>query len=484
MKITPLSHLEPRAYEPSGLLHGKDGDRMPSGTLVIGGGAAGTLAAIHLLQIGEGPVVLIERTAPLGRGTAYRTEDPAHLLNVPAGRLSVSSREPDAFAEWLTERHPNAGAATFARRGLYGEYLAESLLAAGLASGSLSVVSDEAVSLSLQEPGVTVGLAAGGRVSGARAVLALGPPGPGDPLRGTGDSQRLRRYVADPWAPGALDPIEAEDVVLIGSGLTAVDIGLSLSRRRVRIHLVSRHGLLPHAHAPAAPPLQAVVDAKHGTARLIRALRAAAGDGNDWRSIVDGLRPSTQRLWNDLGPDGQAQLLRHGAPFWNVHRHRMAPETAARIDQLRQSGALTVRAGRIARVTERERDLEVQIVLRGTGATVTERAGYLINCTGPRLRLFDDPPALIRNLARQGLARPDGHGIGLDTAADGGFLDTAGTPSTRLFALGALRRGTLWESTAIPELRAQAEALAAAFRSDASSSRGPSAGELRAAGGS
>ncbi len=103
----------------------------------------------------------------------------------------------------------------------------------------------------------------------------------------------------------------------------------------------------------------------------------------------------------------------------------------------------------------------MKIVLRGTGATVTERAGWLINCTGPRLRLFDDPPALVRDLARQGLARPDGHGIGLDTAADGGLLDTAGNPSTRLFALGALRRGTLWESTAIPELRAQAEALAA-----------------------
>ncbi len=487
MTITPLGNrFEPWANEPSGLVHGEDDDRMPAGTLVIGGGAAGTLAAIHLLEIGEGPVVLIERTAPLGRGAAYATEDPAHLLNVPAGRLGVSSREPDAFVEWLTGRHPKAGAATFAPRALYGEYLAESLLASALASGSLRVVSDEAVSLSPQGSGVTVGLAAGGRVSGARAILALGAPGPGDPLRGSGDSQRLRRYVSDPWAPGALDPIEGKDVVLIGSGLTAVDVALSLSRRPIRIHLVSRHGLLPHAHAPAAPPLQAVVDGRHGPVRLLRALRAAVGEGNDWRSIVDGLRPSTQRLWHDLGPEGQAQLLRHGAPFWNVHRHRMAPETAARIDELRQGGVLTVRAGRIARVTERERDLEVQIVLRGTGETVTERAGYLINCTGPRLRLFDDAPALVRDLVRQGLARPDSHGIGLDTAADGGLLDTAGDASTSLFALGALRRGTLWESTAIPELRAQAEALAAAVRSDASRSRsrGVVAAELRAAGGS
>jgi uncharacterized NAD(P)/FAD-binding protein YdhS len=484
MTITPLSRLERRTYEPSGLVHGEDGERRHSGTLVIGGGAAGTLAAIHLLELGAGPVALIERTAPLGRGTAYRTGEPAHLLNVPAGRLSVSSREPEAFVEWLTERHPRAGAATFAPRGLYGEYLAESLLAAALASGSLSVVSDEAVSLSLQGPEVTVGLAAGGRVSGARAILALGAPGPGDPLRGTGDPQRLHRYVPDPWAPGALDPIEAEDVVLIGSGLTAVDIALSLSRRPIRIHLVSRHGLLPHAHAPAAPPLQTVVDGRHGPARLLRALRAAAANGNDWRSIVDGLRPGTQRLWHDLGPEGQAQLLRHGASFWNVHRHRMAPQTAARIDELRQGGVLTVRAARIARVTERGRDLEVQMVLRGRGEAVTERAGYLINCTGPRLRLFDDPPALVRDLVRQGLARPDSHGIGLDTAADGRLLASAGEASLRLFALGALRRGTLWESTAIPELRAQAEALAADVRSEAARPRGAAVNELRAAGGS
>jgi uncharacterized NAD(P)/FAD-binding protein YdhS len=487
MTITPLDNrLDPQACEPYDLPHEENRAEIRSGTLVIGGGAAGTLAAIHLLEIGEAPVVLIERTAPLGRGTAYRTEDPAHLLNVPAGRLSVSSRHPGAFVDWLTERHPTAGAATFAPRGLYGEYLAESLLAAAFASGSLRVVSDEAVSLSLDGPGragerVRVRLAGGGRVSGARAILALGAPPPADPLHGQGGSQQIDRYISDPWAPGALDPIAGEDVILIGSGLTAVDVVLSLSRRPRRIRLVSRHGLLPHAHAPAAPPLQAVVEGRHGPARLLRALRAAAAEGNDWRSIVDGLRPSTQRLWHDLGPNGQAQALRHGAPFWNVHRHRMAPETAARIDELLRSGALAVRAGRVDRITEREQALEVQMVLRGTGETVTERSGYLINCTGPRLRLFDDPPALVRDLVRQGLARPDSHGIGLDTTGLGGLLDGAGNASVKLFALGALRRGTLWESTAIPELRAQAEALAAGIRSDVSRSRAVVAGELRAA---
>jgi len=48
----------------------------------------------------------------------------------------------------------------------------------------------------------------------------------------------------------------------------------------------------------------------------------------------------------------------------------------------------------------------------------------------------------------------------LSCDADGGLVDAAGRVSNRLFTLGPLRKGELWESTAVPELRVQAERLA------------------------
>ena len=56
--------------------------------------------------------------------------------------------------------------------------------------------------------------------------------------------------------------------------------------------------------------------------------------------------------------------------------------------------------------------------------------------------------------------RPHPLALGLDTAADGAVRDARGRASETLFALGPLRRGELWESTAVPEIRAQAHALA------------------------
>jgi uncharacterized NAD(P)/FAD-binding protein YdhS len=86
-----------------------------------------------------------------------------------------------------------------------------------------------------------------------------------------------------------------------------------------------------------------------------------------------------------------------------------------------------------------------------------------VNCTGQEtdLRRISDP--LINNLFAAGLARPGPVGIGLDTTVDGQILDRDGAAVPGLYTLGASRVGTLWESTAIPEIRAQAAALGAAI---------------------
>lgn len=438
---------------------------MSRSTIIIGGGAGGTLVAIHLLHRGE-RVTLVERSRSVGAGTAYSTNDPAHLLNVPASRMSCSSANPGDFVSWLQRRRPGATGASLAPRALYGRYLADSLAIAAR-SGTLELVAGDAVALSVEPARVNVALDDGRQRSGAAAVLALGNPAPANPPLANPAFFTSRRYVADPWADGALERVESGKVILIGSGLTAVDVALSLAPRPVHIELISRHGLLPRVHASApvgAAPVHTAVEVAGSLSELFRAVRTAMNEADDWRTVVDSLRSSSHRLWQSLGTGGQEQFLRHVASHWNIHRHRMAPEAAAVLDALRRDGRLALQAGRLTAAFDRGDRAEVHMERRGATTTSTLHASHVVNCTGPRLRLLENPAPLVLDLERQGLCRPDPHRIGVETTEDGALVDASGTTSRLLFAVGTLRRGTVWESNAIPELRAQAEALPATLR--------------------
>ena len=60
--------------------------------IIIGGGASGVLLAYQLLQnSGFGfRVTLVERRSEIGRGPAYRTSNPEHVLNVRAANMSAA----------------------------------------------------------------------------------------------------------------------------------------------------------------------------------------------------------------------------------------------------------------------------------------------------------------------------------------------------------------------------------------------------------
>jgi uncharacterized NAD(P)/FAD-binding protein YdhS len=277
-------------------------------------------------------------------------------------------------------------------------------------------------------------------------------------------------------------------VVLIGTGLTAVDVILSLEEAGFRgpIHAVSRRGLLPQPHRmgstdpaaraalpPTGPAAPAAVPAITETGRgatpaaardLVAAVRAevrlAAALGHDWRTVVDGLRPRTQALWAALPEAERARLHRHALRYWEVHRHRMAPEVAERIDGLRRSGRLQITAGRVVSVTETTGGAAATVRPRRGPAEITLEGSAVIRCTGPREHLDSIGDPLLDGLFAGGDARPGPLGLGLAVDPDGRLVDRAGEPSDTLWAIGPLRRGALLETTAIPEIREQAAALA------------------------
>ncbi|MQA81338.1 MAG: NAD(P)-binding protein [Streptosporangiales bacterium] len=438
--------------------------------VVVGAGAAGVLSAVSLVRASERcRVVLVDPAERPGRGLAYGTTHPGHLLNVRAGRMSALAERPDHFVDWTAAQGHAVGSADFVSRGVYGDYLA-AVLARVVETGRVQVRRAYAVDVEEAADGLRVHTTTGVVAAGA-VVLALGNRPPVH-LPWEIDQGGQSWCVPDPWAPGALAGVAVAEpgppVVLVGTGLTAVDVALSLASDAGHgIVAVSRRGLLPATHltGPEAvwPTTVPAGDTELTTGGLLRLLRSevaeAAEAGVDWRAVIDGVRPAVRGLWARLPEGERRRFLRHVARFWDVHRHRMAPQVAARVEGLRAAGRLVVRRGRpVDAVPD---GLGCRVGLRGVDGRVSwMRAAAVVNCTGPRADVARPPGPLVGALLHRGLLRPDPLRLGLDVSAAGEVIGRDGRPHPRLFALGALRKGRLWESTAIPEIRQQAADLA------------------------
>lgn len=435
---------------------------------IIGGGFSGSMMAVELLRrSGHGvSVILIERHVP-GRGVAYGTQFEGHLLNVRAKNMSAYADIPDHFVKWA-QRHYSWSVKPddFLPRVVYGLYISSQLREAiTVSSAEFRCIQDEAIGLACTDGGCEIQLAKGGTVSAHNVVLALGNFPPAD-LQIPGKSANSTRYVSNPWSPKpSIDITRDNHILLIGSGLTSVDVILDLRARGFEgtIHVLSRRGLLPQKHSAVPfPPFRtdSIPKTVRGLLRMIRQhVKAAEARASNWREVVDSLRPVTQQIWQALPVQEQRRFLRHLRPYWDVHRHRIAERIADQIALQIRHGQIQTHAGRISKYQESAEGVEITYRERKNGTTKSLLVDRVVNCTGPDgdFRRVNSP--LISDLLESKLARPDDLALGLDVADDGALVDSAGVASTSLFALGPLRKGKLWESVAVPELRIQVAKL-------------------------
>jgi uncharacterized NAD(P)/FAD-binding protein YdhS len=444
---------------------------------IVGGGASGALMTAHLLKSAGDAVrlTLIEPGAEIGRGLAYATENESHRLNVRASNMSAFPNDPDHFWRWLRATgHESGDRFYFAPRALYGRYLA-SLVEDRLAEAGpprVRWLRETVVGLSEREGAVILRFSGGESAAFDVAILCCGHE----------PSEGLVEPFVSPWEePSLWNAAPDSTILILGTGLTMVDAAISLSEsgHRGPIVALSRRGLLPQAHRRvdraliAEPELPSLVKLAPFLHWLRARARAETRSGGDWRRVFDGLRPHTQAIWRAMPSETRRRFLEHARPWWDTHRHRMAPEVETKIAALIESGQLRILSGRVVEVNpKRHGGASVAIRPRASSAEFELEVSRIVSCRG----LTSDPRRtanpLVAQLLAEGMARVDSFGIGLDVDSDYALIDLKGRASDRVFAVGPMSQAAFWESIAVPDIRLQAEALAGRLTGRAPERRG------------
>lgn len=433
---------------------------------IVGAGASGVALAAQIARRRNAPAVtLIERNC-FGPGLAYATTDPAHLLNVRASRMSLLADAPDHFGDWLRRRSVEAADDPFAPRAMYRAYL-ESVLKRAERSrvfGGFRRERGEAVSITPAAGRWLVGLDSGRELLADAAVLAIGHTQP----RAPGVVARSGVATIGAWDHSALRRISPKaDVLILGTGLSMVDVVLTLTSRKRSgvIYALSRRGLTPRpqlagGYRAGLSPLELPDQPSLALRAFREEIARMAARGEPWQAAFDRIRELTPAFWRRLSPAAQQRFLRHLRPWWDVHRHRAAPEVAGRIAALMAHGRLRVFAGELLSISPTQ--IGVQVVYRQRGGLARHRleAAHLVNCTGAdnRVDAMDEP--LVKQLLADGLARPHPSGLGFDVTDEGELIGASGEPVAGLLALGPIVQGAFWETTAVPEIRQRAASLA------------------------
>ena len=443
--------------------------------VIVGGGFSGTILAANLLRRAapvRTRVVLMERGSGVGSGIAYAPRYRSCLLNVPAGRMSAVSGEPLQLVEFARRLLPGTGADTYLPRALYGEYLRHVLAQAESAAPPHVRLHCVRAQVDAVHPLRSNGqwlVDAGGRTWLAdEVVLACGDPPP-LPRAYASQAEEHPAYVRDPHRQEWMRSGD-EQVLLIGTGLTMADVAASAADRAVRLTALSRHGLLPQAQNPPAPAmLGSAQELLAGLETLrprqvvatVRALaRTVQTQGGDWREVITAVRELAPRLWQGWTETERRRFLRHVRAYWDVHRHRLPPSLAAKLQSMQGSGRLQVHAGTLQQLIPAGEHILARWRPRGARELREQLFDRVIDCTGSDHRLQRTRDGLLRQLLDAGLISADPQGLGLRSGRHGVLIGAGGQITRGLFYLGPMLRAAYWEATAVGELRRRAEELA------------------------
>jgi uncharacterized NAD(P)/FAD-binding protein YdhS len=446
---------------------------------IVGAGYSGVLTAVNILRQNPGTqirVILVDRNTRPGRGLAYRTWDDNLLLNVPAGNMSALTDEPNHFVQFCQDIDPAFNAGTFVSRRLYGDYL-EFILRQETERNRetlLEKIHCEAIAVRQQsgDNAFQVELADGRSFRSDQVVLAFGHFAPANPAPIT-NVYETGIYVRNPWDSAALECIPGDAAVaLLGTGLTALDVLFRLTSNNDtrKIYLISRRGLFPQPHrshpkVPLVAGFPAFLENLPPTVRAyFRALRVEikknAAQGGDWRDVINALRPHTPEIWRRFSAKERQKFLSRVVPYWDIHRHRLAPAAHLRLMGMLKSGQVEAIAGYVQDYKIRSKNVSIEIRERHTGRSRELNVGRVVNCTGPNCNIAKITAPLIVQLRNEGYLKQDPNKLGFEVNDRYQVINYQGDPARNLFYVGPALKASYWEAIAVPELRVHTRHLA------------------------
>lgn len=436
---------------------------------IIGGGASGTVLAINLLhQAQNSPIEIniVEKDPFIGKGVAYSTTDDVHLLNVPAAKMGVFADDIEHFYKWLQKNDYEYSPGEFVPRRVYGIYLRDTLanaIANRPQTATINLIKDEAIGMLTEDDSAIVMLRSGEALPCHNVVLAFGNFLPPDLNLSCTEYTQDRKYFRNAWDREIFDSVRSsDDVLIIGTGLTAVDRIMSLERHghKGRVVAISTHGWLPAQHEaaeqyPSFADDLAQTDSIRGMLKIIR--RHCKESGN-WRGVIDSLRPATQHLWTKLSLSEKRRFMRHLRRVWDISRHRMPPQCMETLVDMQKSGRLKIKSGAITSITRSDGGFIVEY--RKGKRTLSLKTSAIINCVGSESDFSKIDVPFVKSLLENGNIECDDMSMGVKATGDGRIVLKDRSPSNVVSVIGTALKGILWESTAMPEIRTQARSLA------------------------
>lgn len=447
---------------------------------IVGCGLSAALTVTNIIKIHPRTqirLIWIGREARFGRGLAYGTSDDNLLLNVPAGNMSAFPNEPDHFLKYCQSIDPSYNAGSFLSRRVYGDYL-EATLQKTIADNtqfSLRTLLDEVVSVrkKLDSVGYILYTRSGVNIVADQVVLALGHFPPQDPAP-VSDFYAHSAYISNPWGQNGVDCLNKRGnvVALLGAGHTAIDTAFRLASggHVAKIFMISRRGLRPQSHRPNSKSPNVAAFPKYFEDRLAKvrayckALRLEVETGQtngiDWRDTMNQLRPYVPKLWQLLPLNERQRFISKLAPYWDVHRHRLAPSAHFRLTQMIKHQQVEIIQGRIVNYRVNNGLVEISLRERRAGDLLVLHSHAVINCTGPSYDITKINDPLVTQLYRESYIRQDPTRLGIEVNDRYQIMMQSSAVNEGLFYIGPMLKARFWESTAVPELRLHAKNLA------------------------
>lgn len=454
--------------------------------VIIGGGYSGSCLAVQLVRQTRQPiaVTIVESRPQVGPGLAYSTTDPDHRLNAPAFSHTIHPADAWHFARWCRDEHildsdPDASQAdgtTFVQRHQFGRYLATMVQrhASWPATGSsITHCHDKAIHGEPRQDSWHIQLEGDRTLDANLLLLATGNPELQMPASLSGIRADLPGLIENPFANGAMDLVDANArVLIIGSGLTALDVLSTLIRRghSGSIDVCSRHGLRPAPQAPIPVALEQTLrstpledmtasllldrvlapapeflrtevlpTSKSTLGQWLIALRHRLANGRiqgeSWHTGFDELRDAVWQLWPTLPLHEKRRFIRHLKPWYDVHRYRSPPPNEQLIRSAEHSGRIRFLRGSVlagGRLVSHDRP----------ESTVKLDYDRVINCAGldPTSGLRTNP--MLMSLQAQGFLHADPCGLGIETDLMCRAIDNRGQPVDHLRLVGPPTLGT------------------------------------------